>query len=202
MKHGAENLALITTDAYRIGGFDQLSIYGKILDVVVFAVKDEAELKSALNDCKSKHTVLIDTAGLSQKDKKVTNQLNMLLNANADIKNILCLNSGSTMETLTDVVHSYQSNGIEGCVITKTDESASLGGVLSVIIQNKMKVFYETNGQRVPEDIRIFDKHLTINGILTSEKSRPDIACLFDDGLTLLLGANSVKKNKKQVDYA
>ncbi|MGQ2966180.1 MAG: flagellar biosynthesis protein FlhF, partial [Methylophilus sp.] len=55
MKHGTQNLGLITTDSYRIGGYEQLRIYGKILGVMVHAVKDEEDLKIALNELKGKH---------------------------------------------------------------------------------------------------------------------------------------------------
>src|SRR5207245_8635597 len=61
MRHGPEKLALITTDAYRIGGHEQLRIYGKILGVMVHSVKDEADLRIALKELRKKHTVLIDT---------------------------------------------------------------------------------------------------------------------------------------------
>ena len=69
MRHGADKLALITTDAYRIGGHEQLRIYGKILGVMVHSVKDEADLRIALKQLKNKHTVLIDTIGMSQRDQ-------------------------------------------------------------------------------------------------------------------------------------
>jgi flagellar biosynthesis protein FlhF len=62
MRHGSGKLALITTDGYRIGGYEQLRIYGKILGVMVHSVKDETDLRIALEELKGKHTVLIDTA--------------------------------------------------------------------------------------------------------------------------------------------
>ena len=55
MRHGPDKLALITTDAYRIGGHEQLRIYGKILGVMVHSVKDEADLRIALKELKNKH---------------------------------------------------------------------------------------------------------------------------------------------------
>ncbi len=92
MKHGTENLGIITTDAYRIGGHEQLRIYGKILGVMVHAVKDEADLKIALNELKNKHTVLIDTVGVSQRDRMVAEQIAMLSSTNMPVKKLLCLN--------------------------------------------------------------------------------------------------------------
>ena len=156
MRHGANKLALITTDGYRIGGYEQLRIYGKILGVMVHAVKDETDLKIALSELKNKHTVLIDTVGMSQRDRLVSEQVAMLSGAN--VKKLLCLNATSTGETLNEVIRSYQGSGLTGCIITKMDEAASIGSVLDAIIRQKLTTYYLANGQRVPEDLHVAAK--------------------------------------------
>lgn len=166
MKHGTESLGLITTDAYRIGGHEQLRIYGKILGVMVHAVKDEADLKIALNELKNKRTILIDTVGVSQRDTMVTEQIAMLSNTNVRIKKLLCLNATSTGETLTDVIRAYKGKGLDGTIITKLDEAVTIGGVLDVIIRGKLKLYYLANGQRVPEDIHLANKSYLIQKAL------------------------------------
>jgi flagellar biosynthesis protein FlhF len=155
MRHGPEKLALITTDAYRIGAHEQLRIYGKILGVMVHSVKDEADLRIALRELKNKHTVLIDTVGVSQRDHMVTEQVAMLAGAGADVKRLLCLNATSTGETLDEVVCAYQGGGLAGCIMTKLDEAASIGNALDVVIRHKLKLYYVSNGQRVPEDLHL-----------------------------------------------
>jgi flagellar biosynthesis protein FlhF len=157
MRHGTEKLALITTDAYRIGGHEQLRIYGKILGVMVHSVKDEADLRIALKELKGKHTVLIDTVGVSQRDHMVEEQVSMLQGAGADVKRLLCLNATSTGETLNEVVRAYQGSGLAGCIMTKLDEAASIGNVLDVVIRQKLNMYYVSNGQRVPEDLHLAD---------------------------------------------
>lgn len=166
MRHGTESLGLITTDAYRIGGHEQLRIYGKILGVMVHAVKDETDLKIALNELKNKRTILIDTVGVSQRDSMVTEQIAMLSNTNSPIKKLLCLNATSTGETLTDVIRAYKGKGLDGTIITKLDEAVTIGGVLDVIIRGKLKLYYLANGQRVPEDIHFANKDYLIQKAL------------------------------------
>ncbi|MES2741946.1 MAG: flagellar biosynthesis protein FlhF [Pseudomonadota bacterium] len=163
MRHGPEKLALITTDAYRIGAHEQLRIYGKILGVMVHSVKDEADLRIALKELRNKHTVLIDTVGVSQRDQMVTEQVAMLSGAGADVKRLLCLNATSTQETLNEVVRAYQGGGLAGCIMTKLDEAASLGNVLDVVIRQKLNLFYVSNGQRVPEDLHLADPNYLID---------------------------------------
>ena len=163
MRHGPEKLALITTDAYRIGGHEQLRIYGKILGVMVHSVKDESDLRIALKELRNKHTVLIDTVGVSQRDQMVTEQVAMLSASGADVKRLLCLNATSTNETLNEVVRAYQGSGLAGCIMTKLDEAASIGNVLDVVIRQKLRLFYISNGQRVPEDLHLADSAMLID---------------------------------------
>lgn len=158
MKNGSANLGLITTDAYRIGGHEQLRIYGKILGVMVHAVKDEADLKIALQELKNKHTILIDTVGVSQRDRMVAEQISMLHKAGTDIKKLLCLNATCTGETLTDVIKAYRGHGLGGAIITKLDEAATIGSVLDILIREKLMLYYMASGQRVPEDLHIGNK--------------------------------------------
>ena len=163
MRHGSSNLALITTDGYRIGAEEQLRIYGKILGVMVHSVKDEVDLNLALNQLKSKHMVLIDTVGMSQRDQKVSEQIAMLSATDVPLKRLLCVNATTNIETLYEVVSAYSGSGLDGCVLTKIDEAVNLGHVLDVIIRQKLRLYYLSTGQRVPEDINTVNPTELIN---------------------------------------
>jgi flagellar biosynthesis protein FlhF len=178
MRHGPEKLALITTDAYRIGGHEQLRIYGKILGVMVHSVKDEADLRIALKELRNKHTVLIDTIGMSQRDQMVTEQVAMLTESGADVKRLLCLNATSTNETLNEVVRAYQGTGLAGCIMTKLDEAASIGNVLDVLVRQKLNLYYISNGQRVPEDLHLADRAMLVDRAFRTKR---DAAAQFAD---------------------
>ena len=186
MRHGPEKLALITTDAYRIGAHEQLRIYGKILGVMVHSVKDEADLRIALKELRNKHTVLIDTVGVSQRDQMVTEQVAMLQGTDVDVKRLLCLNSTSTQETLTEVVRAYQGTGLAGAIMTKLDEAASIGNVLDVVIRQKLNLFYVSNGQRVPEDLHLAKPDELIERAFRSKK---DVSQFTDSDLPMLMAA-------------
>ena len=163
MRHGAGKLALITTDGYRIGGYEQLRIYGKILGVMVHSVKDETDLKIALDELQNKHMVLIDTVGMSQRDQMVAEQIAMLSGAGTNVKRLLCMSATSTGETLSEVVRAYKGGGLSGCIMTKLDEAATVGGVLDVAIRQKLKMFYVANGQRVPEDLHVANREYLVD---------------------------------------
>ncbi|CCQ09714.1 Flagellar biosynthesis protein FlhF [Pseudoalteromonas luteoviolacea B = ATCC 29581] len=155
-KFGPENVALITTDTYRIGAFEQLSTYGKIIGCPVKQVKDAQELSEVLYHLRNKRLVLIDTAGMSQRDLRLTEQLNTLMkNARVDIRSYLVLSATAQMNVLQETVRHFRKVNLSGCIFTKLDESLSLGEIISVAIQNRLPIGYLTNGQRVPEDIRV-----------------------------------------------
>lgn len=151
VRHGADRVALITTDSYRIGAHEQLRIYGKILGVEVHAVRDTEDLRLTLSALKKRHLVLIDTMGLGQRDARVAEQTEML--DATGVQRLLLLNATSCGDTLEDVVHKYHGTGVIGCIPTKLDEAATLGTVLDVIVRHKLALHYIASGQRVPEDL-------------------------------------------------
>lgn len=153
LRHGPSKVALVTTDGYRIGAHEQLRIYGRILGVSVHLVKDAVELRQTLIELQHKHMVLIDTMGMSQKDKLVPELTDML--AGCDVQRLLLLNSTSRGDTLDDVVRAYAGESLAGCILTKIDEAASLATVLDVIMRHGLKLQYVSNGQRVPEDLHL-----------------------------------------------
>jgi flagellar biosynthesis protein FlhF len=154
VRHGAERVALLTTDSYRIGAHEQLRIYGRILGVAVHAVRDAADLRQTLEEFRHKHMVLIDTVGMSQRDRQVAEQTAMLLNA-GDVRRVLLLNASSRGDTLEDVVRAYSGPDLVGAIVTKVDEAISLAPVLDVLIRQELELFYIANGQRVPEDLHL-----------------------------------------------
>ena len=154
VRHGAGRLALITTDGYRIGAQEQLRIYGRILGVPVFSVRDAADLRQTLAGLRNKHMVLIDTMGMSQRDRMVAEQAKMLSGV-GDVRRLLLLNATARGDTLDDVVRAYAGDDLAGCIFTKVDEAASLAPALDVAVRHELDIRYLTNGQRVPEDLHL-----------------------------------------------
>lgn len=148
----------MTTDGYRIGAFEQLRIYGKLLGVMVHSVRDASDLGLALAELKHKHIVLIDTAGASQRDQMVAEQIAMFAGAGGRVQRLLCLNATSTVETLDEVVRAYRGDGLAGCLLTKLDEANGIGGALDVAIRHKLPLSFIADGQRVPEDLHLADR--------------------------------------------
>jgi flagellar biosynthesis protein FlhF len=166
VRHGADRLALLTTDGYRIGAHEQLRIYGKLLGVRVLAIKDAPDLQFVLDDVRGKHLVLIDTVGMSQRDEMVAEQLALLSASGTEVQRLLLLNATGNGETLDDVVRVYRGGGVHGCIITKTDEAVGIATALDVAIRHRLPLHYVTDGQRVPEDLHLPDRESLLDRAL------------------------------------
>lgn len=179
VRYGADKVALLTTDSYRIGAYEQLKIYGKILGVAVHAVKDTDDLRLTLSALRHKHLVLIDTVGMGQRDERVGDQ-NEMFDATG-VRRLLLLNATSGGDTLEDVVRMYRGSvsqetvsNVIGCIVTKLDEAVNFGAVLDVAVRHRLVMHYMTNGQRVPEDLHSINLDYLLHHVLkTVEEKTP-----------------------------
>lgn len=154
--HGADQVALISTDTYRIGGFSQLETYGKIIGCQVKLAKDAQSLDQLLAQLSSKKLVLIDTAGMGQRDLRLAEHLsNLVSNSRVRIRNYLVLSANTQARVMQENVERFKKIPLCGCIYTKLDESLSIGEIISTSIQNGLPIGYLTDGQRVPEDIKV-----------------------------------------------
>lgn len=149
-RHGAGQLGLITLDAYRVGAHEQLRTYGRILGVPVHTAHDRASLEDLLELLAGKKMVLIDTAGMAQRDSRTRELLEML--QHRSIQKLLVINASAQGETIDDVMLSWRASACRGVVLSKIDEAVKLGPALDALIRHKARVLGVANGQRVPED--------------------------------------------------
>lgn len=155
-RYGAEQVAMITTDTYRIGAHEQLATYGKIMGCPVRVAQDENELSDLLYQFREKRLVLIDTAGMSQRDIRLNEQLDALVkNSRVNIRNYLVMSANAQRRVVEETVQHFNRIPLSGMILTKLDESLCLGEVLNVTLTHSLPISYVTNGQRVPEDIDI-----------------------------------------------
>jgi len=193
IRHGADKVALLTTDSYRIGGHEQLRIYGKLLGVPVRSIKDIEDLQLMLQELRGKHMVLIDTVGMSQRDQMLAEQIAMLSQCGEKVNHLLLLNAISNGNTLDEVISAYQHHGIYGCIITKVDEAASLGIALDAVIRRKLVLHYVTNGQKVPEDLHAANSRYLLHRIFKSSAEDSPFT-LRDPEFALVMAGNSVNQ--------
>ena len=154
--HGADQVAMISTDSYRIAGFEQLSTYGRIIGCQVKLAKDGAALETLLQQFSQKKLILIDTAGMGQRDLRLAERLTTLITSSrVRIRNYLVLAANTQQRVMQENVERFKKVPLAGCIYTKLDESLSVGEIIATSIQNGLPIGYLTDGQRVPEDIKV-----------------------------------------------
>jgi len=190
LRHGAGKVALVTTDTYRIGAQDQLRIYGRILGTPVFAVRDENDLELTLSDLHSRHLVLIDTVGMSQRDKRVAEQVALLCGEGREVNRLLLLGAPSQGITLEEVARAYAGPGLIGAVLTKIDEALTYGPVLDVAIRHELPLHFVTNGQRVPEDLHLANSAYLVDRAFRSNQKADSPYAQADGDYPILMAAS------------
>ncbi len=149
-QYGAGSVGLVTLDSYRVSGYEQLRAYGRMLGVVAHLAHDRAALKDLLNLLANKRMVIIDTAGLGQRDQRIQDMLDVL--DMPKVKKTLVLNAGAQGDTLDEVLTSFKASALHGVVLSKVDEAVKLGPALDALIRHQVVLRGVANGQRVPED--------------------------------------------------
>ena len=160
LRYGRDNVALLTTDTFRIGAQDQIRVYSRIIGIPMAAVSDSDDLANKLEEFSNRKIVLVDTAGMGQRDLKMLEQIKLLKSGAENAHHILVLSSTANLSTLEDVILMYsqalrqdRDSSIHSVIITKTDEAAQIGPVLDCLVRHDMPLLFLANGQQVPEDL-------------------------------------------------
>lgn len=172
LEHGADSIALITTDRYRIAAHEQLMVFGRILNIPVRVVDEQNPLDDVLESLQDKKLVLIDTAGLNHQDPDWAEQLHELRNSKFDIQSYLVLSAITQTQIMKSTYHYYKMVGLAGCLVTKLDEAVSLGEVISFLYLSGLSVAYVTDGQKIPDDIHLAKAHIIVSKAITLFKEQ------------------------------
>jgi len=155
MRNSPSELALITTDCYKIGAQAQLKTFADLINVPVHVASTQGELYALLTSLGHKKLVLIDTAGMSQRDLQLSQQLTSGHEGATSVRNYLVMSAATQLNVMTDIVNSFGKVILKGCILTKVDEALQLGNLLTLLIEKQLPIMYLSNGQRVPEDLEV-----------------------------------------------
>jgi len=153
MRHGRKDIALVSTDNYRIGAYDQLRAYARILDIPLYVAEDADSLARTLDGLSDRRLVLVDTAGMSQRDTRLMEQMTNLRASSSRLQSLLVLSASAQRQMTREAVQRFSHLPLAGCVLSKLDEAAQLGDALSAVIDARLPVAWLGMGQRVPEDL-------------------------------------------------
>lgn len=163
LTHGRSDIAILTTDSARVGAQEQLRAYGRILQVPVHVATDPDEAVKTYRLLRKKKLVLIDTAGISFRDKQGISELNQLVSGMQDVQVFLTLPADSENYVQSEIIDAYSSFNAQGAVLTRIDEAMRLGGAMSNLIQHRLPLVWCANGPRVPQNLSAADAGKLVN---------------------------------------
>lgn len=141
-------------DAKRIMAMEQLRKFANILRLPFQSIYGVDDFKKLYKQSKKKELILIDTSGVSKQDTDLIDEIAVFTRSLKSSKEIhLCLSASSRYFDLKKIYQVLSKTKPDRILITKIDESYSLGSVLSFIDEEGIPISYITNGQDVPIDI-------------------------------------------------
>jgi flagellar biosynthesis protein FlhF len=153
LRNSVDELGLVSTDTYRVGARQQLLNFARIMRAPMHVAENAHDLRRVLDGFANKKLVLIDTAGMSQRDVRLANQFTTLKVEGHQVRTLLALSAGADRGCLAEAVRVFKAASPEALIVTKLDETTAFGGILSLAIRSGLPVAYLSDGQRVPEDL-------------------------------------------------
>ncbi|PIQ98797.1 MAG: hypothetical protein COV66_12895 [Nitrospinae bacterium CG11_big_fil_rev_8_21_14_0_20_45_15] len=157
-----KKVALISLDTYRMGAFDQLKIYGDIMQIPTELAADKYEFQSSVKKHSDKDLILIDTMGRSHQDTGYAAELKEIFATVGNVETHLVASIASQEKILNAVHRQLAPLGLDRALFTKLDEGLNFGSLLNFSLRTRLPFSYFTSGQRVPEDIEIANQKKVI----------------------------------------
>ncbi len=155
-KQSGKKVGIITLDCYRVGAVEQMNAFAHALDIPVSVAKREDELIEALESYTYYDLILVDTMGLSSKDVELNLRLKGLVMRLMRMNTTFSLIIPASMKE-EDMMRHYERYkddfNINSMIVTKLDESRTIGNALSFSYRTNLPILFFTDGQKVPEDL-------------------------------------------------
>jgi len=148
-------VGIVAADTYRIAAVDQLRTYAEILDLPVEIASSPRDAARACESLRNVDVILIDTAGRSQNDHMKLSELKAFVASADPDETHLVLSATASMRTLAREAEAFGSVGVDRMILTKLDEAASFGALVTLVERLGKKLSFLTHGQEVPDHIEI-----------------------------------------------
>lgn len=166
-------ISLITLDNFRIAATEQLKIYGNIMNITVRVARDPQEFTEMVVEDRAE-MLLIDNTGINQNNAQaMERQMEFFSGVKMDLEKYLTVSATSKPRDLRNIFQKYDQYGFDRIIITKTDETSTIGAVLELAMNYNTPIAFFTNGQNVPEDISEADRKELARMVL--ENFAPDM---------------------------
>ena len=167
-----KKIAMLTADTFRIAAAEQLRTYANILEVPFRVIYTEEELKAAISDFRDYDYIFVDTTGHSHQNEELLEKMKKLLATAAEAgesQAFLVLSTTTKYRDLQRISSSYKEIADYQLILTKLDETSTLGSLLNLKLFTDADIAYVTCGQNVPDDIEQFNPQKAVKQLLSTK---------------------------------
>jgi flagellar biosynthesis protein FlhF len=182
---GLDKVAIVSTDDQRLGAQQQLKVFGSLLGISVYSCRNPDDLLACVARLEDQELVLIDTPGGDGRDAFLRELINRLAEIDCPVDPYLVLSASTDYLTLNRILSSLSDIDVSGCVLTKLDEAAALGPIVSAVVEANMPVAYLSAGQQIPDDLetplarQLIDKTIALASETPSQDHQSEIERAF-----------------------
>ena len=167
-----KKIAMLTADTFRIAAAEQLRTYANILEGPFRVIYTEEELMAAISDFRDYDYIFVDTTGHSHQNEELLEKMKKLLATAAEAgesQAFLVLSTTTKYRDLQRISSSYKEIADYQLILTKLDETSTLGSLLNLKLFTDADIAYVTCGQNVPDDIEQFNPQKAVKQLLSTK---------------------------------
>jgi len=176
-EYGPDDTVIVCADTHRMGGYQQLQGFGRILNVPVLQVRKPPELDEILHALSGKRLVLVDQSSFTLAELHAIDQLDTIdhlpgfRSTLVNVRHLLVLAANTQSGTLDRILSSRLARHIHGIALTKVDEAAQLGEVVTSLVESNAKVCYTSDDRDVQRDIKRYSAERLMEKIIQLGKA-------------------------------
>ncbi len=159
------DVKIVSTDGYRIGASDQMRKYCKHMKLPLVIPENSSELHKYLELYKDQADIVcIDTTGRSPSDYAKILEMQRFIDVidKENSETYLAVSAVSKSMDIKEIMKQYSGFDYSSIIITKLDETVTVGSIISVLAENDVPISFITTGQKVPRDLRLASKNFIL----------------------------------------
>jgi len=173
LTHGPDSVVIVSMDDRRLGAHQQMKAFGRLIGSTVHALRHTGELADVIAENAARRLVLIDTPGSAASDPRHQEIVAALHALGHDIQLYDVLSATTDYLSAARTLRVSAALPLDGCILTKLDEAATLGPALSAIVEAGLPLAYTSAGQRVPDDLEQVDARALVARTVELAKAAP-----------------------------
>lgn len=163
------HVVLVTADTYRVAAVDQLRQYADLFDAQLEIAGTVIQMKETMASLQDADLVLIDTAGRSAADGDRIQETAVILAAAQPTEIHLVLSAATSLTATRRAAKSFAVTKYDRVIVTKLDEAATFGQIMSTLCMLGKPLSWFTNGQDIASHLEMARASTLVDLLFSTE---------------------------------